>query len=166
MNLRAFFIKKASDFSPMPCYSIRLLCVLLHLHCEPRSEAEGVFEDSCFGKAYVLVPASRHHRIVVVCRLRLLGSANSLLWAVSLVQNDTQSFRTSLRGTFRRPPSARRWRSFPSPRDASPCIRVAPSSLLSCFCCPPREWCFRAITLLTNEIVWQIDFSIKGFSPF
>ena len=29
----------------MPCYSIRLLCALLHLHCEPRSEAEGVFED-------------------------------------------------------------------------------------------------------------------------
>jgi len=57
MNLRAFFIKKASDFSPMPCYSIRLLCVLLHLHCEPRSELEGVFEDGCFGKAYVLIPA-------------------------------------------------------------------------------------------------------------
>jgi len=57
MNLRAFFIKKASDFSPMPCYSIRLLCVLLHLHYEPRSEAEGVFEDGCFGEAYVLVPA-------------------------------------------------------------------------------------------------------------
>ena len=57
MNLRAFFIKKASDFAPMPCYSIRLLCVLLHLHCEPRSESEGVFEDGCFGKAYVLVPA-------------------------------------------------------------------------------------------------------------
>ena len=45
MDLRAFFIKKASDFSPMPCYSIRLLCVLLHLYCEPRSEVEGVFED-------------------------------------------------------------------------------------------------------------------------
>ena len=81
MKLRAFFIKKASDFSPMPCYSIRLLCVLLHLHCEPRSEAEGVFKDGCWGKAYVLVPASRHRRIVVVCHLRLLGSANSLLWA-------------------------------------------------------------------------------------
>ena len=80
MNLRAFFIKKASDFSPMPCYSIRLLCVLLHLHCEPRSEAEGVFEDSCFSEAYVLVPASRHRRIVVVCRLRLLVSGNALLW--------------------------------------------------------------------------------------
>ena len=57
MNLRAFFVKKASDFAPMPCYSIRLLCVLLHLHCEPRSESEGVFEDGCFGKAYILVPA-------------------------------------------------------------------------------------------------------------
>ena len=102
MNLRAFFIKKASDFSPMPCYSIRLLCVLLHLHCEPRSDAEGIFEDGSFGKACVLVPASRHRRIVVVCRLRLLSSANSLLWAVSLVKNDTQSFLTSLRGTFRK----------------------------------------------------------------
>ena len=82
------------------------VCVRLHLHRDPRSEAEGVFEDGCFGKAYVLIPASRHRRIVVVCRLRLLGSANSLLWAVSLVQNDTQSFRTSLRGTFRIFPSA------------------------------------------------------------
>ena len=139
MNLRAFFIKKASDFSPMPCYSIRLLCVLLHLHCEPRSEAEGVFEDGCFGKAYILIPASRHRRIVVVCRLRLLGSANSLLWAVSLVRNDTQSFRTSLRGTFRIFPSARRRRFSPSPRDALPYSRVAPSSLSSCFCCPHWE---------------------------
>ena len=57
MNLRAFFIKKASDFSPMPCYSIRLLCVLLHLHCEPRPEAEGVFEDGCFSEAHILAPA-------------------------------------------------------------------------------------------------------------
>ena len=46
MNLRAFFIKKASDFAPMPCYSIRLLCVLLHLHCEPRSEAKGVSDPA------------------------------------------------------------------------------------------------------------------------
>ena len=33
------------------------VCVRLHLHREPCSEAEGVFEDGCFGKAYVLVPA-------------------------------------------------------------------------------------------------------------
>ena len=33
------------------------LAVLLHLHYYPRSKAEGVFEDGCFGKAYVLVPA-------------------------------------------------------------------------------------------------------------
>ena len=33
------------------------VCVRLHLHREPCSEAEGVFEDGCFGEAYVLVPA-------------------------------------------------------------------------------------------------------------
>ena len=33
------------------------VCVRLHLHREPCSEAEGVFEDGCFGKAYVLVLA-------------------------------------------------------------------------------------------------------------
>ena len=30
--------------------------VRLHLHREPRSEAEGIFEDGYFGKAYVLIP--------------------------------------------------------------------------------------------------------------
>ena len=34
----------------------------------------------------VLAPASLHRRIVVAYRLRRLGSANSLLWAVSLRQ--------------------------------------------------------------------------------
>jgi len=33
-----------------------------------------------------VAPASLHRRIVVACRLRRLGSANSLLWAVSLRQ--------------------------------------------------------------------------------
>ena len=33
------------------------LAVLLHLNCQSRSKAEGVFEDGCFGKAYVLIPA-------------------------------------------------------------------------------------------------------------
>ena len=32
------------------------VCVRLHLHREPCSEAEGVFEDGCFGKTYVLIP--------------------------------------------------------------------------------------------------------------
>ena len=41
----------------MPCYSIRLLCVLLQLHREPRSEAKGVLEDGCFGEAHILAPA-------------------------------------------------------------------------------------------------------------
>ncbi|MBQ7392415.1 MAG: hypothetical protein IJV73_06975, partial [Clostridia bacterium] len=36
--------------------------------------------------------APRHRRIVVCSRLRLLGSAHSLLLAVSAAQNDTQSF--------------------------------------------------------------------------
>ena len=43
------------------------ICVFLYFHCQSRSEAEGIFEDGCFGKAYVLVPDSRHRRIVVVC---------------------------------------------------------------------------------------------------
>ena len=47
---------------------------------------EIVFEDGCFGKAYVLVPAVRLRRIVIAYRLRQLGSADSLLWAVSLRQ--------------------------------------------------------------------------------
>jgi len=33
------------------------VCVRLHLHREPCPEAEGVFEDGCFGEAYVLIPA-------------------------------------------------------------------------------------------------------------
>ena len=36
--------------------------------------------------ANILAPASLHRRIVVAYRLRRLGSANSLLWAVSLRQ--------------------------------------------------------------------------------
>ena len=36
--------------------------------------------------AIVFAPASLHRRIVVAYRLRRLGSANSLLWAVSLRQ--------------------------------------------------------------------------------
>ena len=32
------------------------VCVRLHFHCQPRSEEEGIFEDGCLGKAYVLVP--------------------------------------------------------------------------------------------------------------
>jgi len=33
------------------------LCIFLHLHREPCTKAESVFEDSGFGKAYVLVQA-------------------------------------------------------------------------------------------------------------
>ncbi|MBQ8739034.1 MAG: hypothetical protein IJZ04_06010, partial [Clostridia bacterium] len=33
-----------------------------------------------------------HRRIVVCLRLGTLGSAHALLWAVSLVKNDNQSF--------------------------------------------------------------------------
>ena len=32
-------------------------CVRLHLHGKPCSEAEGIFEDGCFGEAHVLAPA-------------------------------------------------------------------------------------------------------------
>ncbi len=45
-----------------------------------------MLEDGCFGEAHILAPASLHRRIVVAYRLRRLGSANSLLWAVSLRQ--------------------------------------------------------------------------------
>ena len=37
----------------------------------------------------------------------------------------------------------------PSIRDVLPCIRVAPSSPLSYFCCPLAELCFRATVLLS-----------------
>ena len=33
------------------------VCVRLHLHREPCSEAEGVFEDGCFGDSHILTPA-------------------------------------------------------------------------------------------------------------
>ena len=32
-------------------------CIRLYLHGKPCSEAEGILEDGCFGKAYVLVSA-------------------------------------------------------------------------------------------------------------
>ena len=31
--------------------------IRLDFKCKPRAESEGVFEDGCFGEAYVLVPA-------------------------------------------------------------------------------------------------------------
>ena len=34
-----------------------LFLTRLHLHRESRTEAKGLFEDGCFGKAYVLIPA-------------------------------------------------------------------------------------------------------------
>ena len=46
--------------------------------------------------------ASRHHRrIVVIYHLDTLGSANSLLWAVSLDKNDYQSFLSALPNELR-----------------------------------------------------------------
>ena len=54
--------KSASDFTPIP--DSLFGCVRLLLHREPYSEAEGVFEDVCFGKTCVLPPAFLHRRIV------------------------------------------------------------------------------------------------------
>ena len=48
------------------------------------------------------VIASRHHRrIVAAHRLRALGSVGFLLWAVSLDENDTQSFSSALPNELR-----------------------------------------------------------------
>ena len=158
--------KKGGANSPL-CGQLCVKLIIKHgFISQSCSETEGVFEDGCFGKAYVLVPAFRHRRIVVVCRPRLLGFANSLLWAVSLVKNHTQTFLTSLRGTFRRSPSARRWSFSLIPHDALPCIRVAPSSPLSCFGCPLAEWCFRAIVLLSKTTDHKPKLDCEKARPF
>ena len=53
---------------------------LINLH----TKLEGILEDGCLSQTHILAPAFLHRRIVVAYRLRQLGSANSLLPAVSL----------------------------------------------------------------------------------
>ena len=50
-----FLIKIRIGFYAYP-HSVLCLCIFLHLYRQPRSELEGILEDSCFGEAHVLVP--------------------------------------------------------------------------------------------------------------
>ena len=47
---------EAAPFLKNNIYKLLFLCILLYLNCESCSDAEGVFEDGCFGKTYVLIP--------------------------------------------------------------------------------------------------------------
>ena len=50
-----FLIKIRIGFYAYP-HLVLCLCIFLYLHRQPRSELEGILEDSCFGEAHVLVP--------------------------------------------------------------------------------------------------------------
>ena len=71
-----------------PCVCLLFLCGALLAFVELHANPQNSF--------FVLGNPYRHRRIVNYFRLDALGLVLSLLWAVSLVKNDTQSFLTSL----------------------------------------------------------------------